>query len=274
MNPNEEDVEGIKSLIRAGSEIAGSAAGAAIGFLLAGAEGAAIGGATIPLLTRGLIEIGNDIEGRFLSKREKMRIGGVTTYAIIKIQEKLATGEKLRDDYFFQLPSLGHPACSEILIIERPPAEEVIEGILLSVQREHEEKKLPFIGNLMANILFKSNIDKMQANLMIRVSQSISYRQLCILSIFAHTEDFVLLRDRDYREEERIDFKLISLLQEICDLWTQGILNCSGEANLGLADVNPSRMRVQGMGILLYNLMELSEIDEKDIKPIVILMRH
>jgi hypothetical protein len=273
MNPNEEDVEGIKSLIEAGSEITGSAAGAAIGFLLGGVAGAAIGGASIPLLTRGLIEIGNDIDERFLSKREKIRIGGVISYATIKIQEKLAAGEKRRDNGFFEQPSTGHPACAEIPIIERPPAEEVIEGILLSVQREHEEKKLPFIGNLMANIFFEPNIDRMQANLMIRISQSISYRQLCILSIFEHTEDFALLKESDYRGEDRIDFKLVSLFQEICDLWTQGILNCSGEANLSLRDVNPSKMRIQGMGILLYNLMELWEIDEEDIESIVTLLR-
>jgi len=272
MNFNEGEDEGIKSLVKAGSEMTGGAIGAVIGFLFAGPDGAAIGGASAPLLTRGIIEIGNDIAERFLSEREKIRIGEVIIFAAKKILEKLAAGEKLRDDGFFEQPSTGHPACAEIQTIERPPDKEVIEGFLLAVQREHEEKKLLFIGNLLANIFFYPSIDKAQVNLMIRISKSISYRQLCILSIFAHTEDFEL-RKESYRGHRNLGVKKISLVQEIADLDTQGLLNCSGEALLGLSDVNPSKMKIQGMGVLLYNLMELWDIDETDIDSIITLLK-
>jgi len=225
MNPNEEDVDGIKSLIEAGSEIAGSAAGAAIGFLLAGPAGAAIGGATIPLLTRGLIEIGNDINERFLSEREKIRIGGIITYAIIKYQKKLAAGEKLRDDGFFRPPLTEHPACAEIRITERPPAEEVIEGFLLAAQREHEEKKLPFLGSLLANICFDPSIDRSHANLLVKIGETISFRQMCILSIFSDPYRSQI-RGR-YSENiafPKADNNLNSLFQEIFELGSQGLL--------------------------------------------------
>lgn len=273
MNLNEEEVKGINSLVNAGSEIVGPAMGAVIGFLFGGPTGAAIGGASTQLLKRGIIEVGNDIAERFLSEREKIRIGGVIIYATIKIQEKLAAGKMLRDNGFFEPPSTRHPACTEIPFVERPPTKEVIEGILLAVQREHEEKKVPFLGNLLANILFDPTIDKAQSNLMVRISKSISYRQLCLLSIFAHTADFEL-RKKDYRESgAELTYKQISLLQEISDLWTQGILNCSGEPNLGLTDVNPSKMKIQGVGVLLYKLMELWRIDNTDIEHIVLLLQ-
>lgn len=103
-----KDDEGIRSLVEAGSDITGSATGAAIGFLFGGPVGAAIGGASGPLLRRGIIEIGNDIAKRFLSEREKARIGGVIQYADIKIQEKEAEGEKLRNNGFFEQPPILH----------------------------------------------------------------------------------------------------------------------------------------------------------------------
>jgi hypothetical protein len=153
----EEAERGTADIINAGGEITGGAiAGAASGFLIGGPAGALVGGAAgagAPLLKLMITAIVGDIAER-LSEREKIRIGGVINYASYKIQERFKTGEKLRTDGFFELPPTRHPACAEIPIIERPPAEEVIEGILLAVQREHEEKKLPFIGNLIANIFF------------------------------------------------------------------------------------------------------------------------
>jgi hypothetical protein len=182
---SEEEAKGIKSLIEEGSKITGPAMGAAIGFLLGGPIGAAIGGGSAYLLQKGMIAIGNDIGKRFLGEREKMRIGGVTMYAADKIQKNLALGMKLRDDGFFEQPQPRDNACIELPILERPPDEEIIEGILLAVQREHEEKKLPFIGNLLANIFFDSSIDKEQANLMIKISETITFTQMCLLAIFS-----------------------------------------------------------------------------------------
>ena len=272
MNLNEEEVERTKSLVKAGSEITGPAMGATIGSLLGGPIGAAIGGASAQLLQRGIIEIGTDIAERFLSKREKIRIGGVTIYAVDKILKKLDAGEMPRNDGFFEQPSTDHPACAEIPLVERSPDKEVIERILLAAQREHEEKKLPFLGNLLANIFFDSTIDKAQINLMIKLCKSISYRQLCILSIFAHTDNFKL-REKDYDGmQEKLDFKEISLLQEINNLRDQELLICGDDPHIELTDLNPSIMKLQGVGHLIYKLMELRSIDESDIKPIILLL--
>ncbi len=277
MNTVEEKAGGIDKIIKSGSAIVGTTAGAAAGAALAGplgaVPGAAAGAACGTVIGKVLTDIGTEFVARILGPREEQRIGATLIYVINKIQKKLAAGEPHRTDWFSSQPQPSHPACVEIPFVERPPSVEIIEGILLAVQREYEEKKLPFMGNLMANIFFDPNIDKMQANLMIKISQRISYRQLCILSVFAHIESSILLRERDYRGEDRINFKLISLLQEISDLWTLGILNCSEEAHLGLTDVNPSKMRIQGMGVLLYNLMELRDIEKNDLELIIMLLK-
>lgn len=269
-------MKGLEELIKSGSAITGSSAGAAAGAALAGPlgviPGAAVGAACGTLLEKGLEVVGEEFAARVLGPREEQRTGAVIIYAYNEIQERLAAGEQPRNDGFFSQPQPPQTACVEIPFIERPPAYEAIEGILLAVQREHEEKKIPFFAKLLANIYFDQSIDREQSNLLVRISKRISYRQLCILSIFAHAQAFEL-RKEDYRESVVKDFKLISLLQEICDLWDQGMLNCSGEAHLGLTDVNPSKMNIQGMGILLYNLMGLSRIDSKDIESIIGLLK-
>jgi hypothetical protein len=263
--PNEEKIEGIKTLVEAGSEIVGSSTGAVIGFLLAGLEGAAVGGACAPLLTKGLIEIGNDIEKRLLSEREKIRIGGVISYATLKIREKIAAGERLRTDGFLEQPSAGFPACAEIPIISRPPVNEVIEGLLLAVQREHEEMKLPFQGNLLANFFFNPSIDRSRANLLVKISKTISFRQMCILSIFS--DPYKSLIKGRYFESSAFpsaDMSLNSLFQEIFDLGSQGLLyRARYEPVTKVSHLNGIMdVEVVGAGFDLYNLMELGKIEE------------
>jgi hypothetical protein len=116
-----------------------------------------------------LIEIGNDASERLLSERERMRMGGVMLYSADKIRKKLAAGSQPRDDGFFEKPSKTHPACAELPFVDRPAAQEILEGILLVAQREYEEKKLPFLGNLYANIAFDSSIDRPYANFLLKI---------------------------------------------------------------------------------------------------------
>lgn len=262
---------GIKRLFNPSKNIIAKASGAAIGISIGGYEGALAGAACSEFIWIGINRIGADFAERVLSPREDYRVGNVFLNSRKKIMEKLAVGEKHRTDLGIPLEGAS-PACVELPVIERPPYEEIIEGFLLSVQREHEEKKLPFIENLLANVFFDSSIDKGQINLMIRMSKNISYIQLCILSIFAHTEKFDL-RKKDYRGDVALGEKRIFLLQEISDLNRQGLLNCSGEAILGLSDVNPSKMRIQGTGAMLYNLMGLWDIDKGDLDSIVMLLK-
>ncbi len=277
---NEGEVNGIKSLVDAGSKITGSAVGAGIGFLLGGPIGAAMGGGSAYMLQRGIIEVGTDIAERLLSEREKIRIGGVTIYAVDKILKKLAAGEMLRDDGFFESLSTGHPACAEIPIIERPPANEVFEGILLAVQREHEENKLPFVGNLLANIFFDSIIDKAQANLLIKFAQRFSFRQMCILSLYADQDKIIEMKRRCINNPQEYSIaKRESLLSEAVEL---GLLfrgrdlsfdSMPGIPVSSLYDLwHSENVQVAGVGRDLYRLMELERIDDGELVAIVSLI--
>lgn len=263
MNANDKPkTESIDEYIKLGAEIVGSTASTVIGFFAVGLPGAILGSASGPVLSFTFGHVMSDIKNRFLGKREEIRIGATLTYTALKIKDNLNNGMHVREDDFFS-NDIGN----------KPPAHEILEGILLASQREHEEKKLHFYGNLLGNIAFYSEIDKAQANLLIRIAESLSYRQMCLIYIFVSKENFNL-RKNDYGESvERVKPELGALLLEIYDLDSKQLLNCGEQVILSVTGVNPSKMNVQGMGMILFELLELYKINEDDINPIVQLLQ-
>ena len=255
----------VDDLIKTGAEIAGSAAGATIGFFTAGPAGAALGGATGPLLAYTFSHLGAEMRRRQLGPREELRIGATFAFAAERIKQKLANGEQVRQDGFFQ----KQPD-------QRAGAEEILEGALLAARQEYEEKKIRFYGNLIANICFHPEIDRATANLLISLGQHLSYRQMALLALFAQKERFGL-RDDDYRNESITDPAKIGLLQEIYDLFSKNMLNAQGSKSPtligGILAVHPAKMNVQGMGYTLYNLMELHELNTQDLSQISEILR-
>lgn len=253
----EENENKIRNLIEVGAEIVGGSVGGAIGFLLAGPAGAIAGGASGPLVTQALIHTAIDIQERFLSKREKARIGAVIYYATVKIQEELDAGNNLRHDEFFQTPLSG-----------RSEAEEIFEGVLLAAKREHEEKKIPFLGYLLANIAFNSRIDKWQANLLVKLGNEISYRQMCLLNLYSNQTKFsekFLGGNNDLSKLDHDDPKKRAIKQEIWLLIVRDLLFYPGHVPYGGHSFPSSRIKLQELGSMVYGLMELWRIDDNDM---------
>ena len=240
----------------------GGVVGGVTGTLIAGPGGAIIGGASGPLVTKVFYRIGAEIKDRLLGKREKQRIGATLRFALQKIQENIKNGREIRQDSFFQ--KQPH---------ERSGAEEILEGILLVAQREHEEKKLRFYGNLFGNLAFHSEIDRAQANLLIRIADQMSYRQICLLAIFKDKNKFKL-RKESY-PLGKIDQATRFLLQEVYEIYSQHLLDAPGYSNRMnqarplLEDIVPAKINLIGSGVTLYELMELQNINANDLKNIV-----
>lgn len=166
MQTNKEKIENISS---DSAEVLGNAAGGFIGAVLAGPVGAVIGSVSGVLLTKAFKNVGEEIQERFLGPREKHRIEKVIEFAAEKLRVNHERGILTRGESFFKSDSSGRSA-----------AEELLEGVLLAGQKAYEESKLKFIGNLYANLTV-SSLDKYQCNFLIRLSESLSYRQLCLL---------------------------------------------------------------------------------------------
>ena len=253
--------QNIEKLINSGAEITGGAVGSIIGFFMGGFVGAAIGGAGSPIVVNTFKKIANEIKERLIGPREEKRIGAAIYYAVEKIQTNLKAGKILRtDDFFNSSPD------------ERSSADEILEATLLAAQREYQEKKLKYYGNLIGNIAFNNTFDRSQANHLIKTAQELSWQQLCLLALSVKKLSFAL-KVGSWRGQTSFTQSLIFLLHEIQDLYNRGLINFGGEVLLGLPDVEPSKMTAQGVGAHLYNTMELFQIPNEELLPIATLLK-
>jgi hypothetical protein len=243
----------IQELINGGAEIAGSAVGGALGFLAAGPVGAALGGAGGAASANVLKQIGEEVFGRLLSPREKIRLGGALAFAASEINQRIKKGDKIRNDGFFNKNSQHHSY-----------AEEVVESVLLKCQREPEECKIPYMGYLISNISFDEEIKIQMAHQIIKIAEQLTYRQLCIMKLSVIKESFKL-HDNHYRDQEYFTQELYQLLHECLDLYYRGLINFGGKIGFGLSDVTPGKMKVQGLGADIYNLMALEKIPIEEL---------
>ena len=227
-----------------------------MGLLVAGPLGAAIGGATGAALTMALKKLGSEVAQRILSPREQARIGFVLGQAVIEIRQRIDRGDALRADGFFDAQQGS-----------RSNAEEVAESVLLKSQREAEEKKLPYMAHLLANIAFDPAISAEMAHQITKIAEQLTYRQLCILRL-AVVKELFSLRDTDYRDYGSFPKQLLSILYEYCELCQREYIANGTIVVVGLTDIIPSQANVQGLGVDMYRLMRLDAIPDADIAPI------
>ena len=263
--PASRDAEPIQKIVDAGvgllREAGGNVAGATVGFLVGGPVGAAAGGAVGWAVSQGLGRLGREFSERALAPREEARVGCVLVLGVEQIRTRLEAGEELRTDGFFDSG-----------MNDRSGAEEVMENILLKSQREPEERKLPYMGNLFANIAFDSTIGPEMAHQVTKTAGELTYRQLCLLRLAVVKDEFDL-RESDYRGQGSFAKELYQILYECLGLYSRGYVNFGGGAAFGPTDVKPAGITVQGLGADTYNLMGLRDIPADELVPIVVQLR-
>lgn len=261
MSENVENIEDknaeVRRLIEGGIEIAGGAIGGALGILSGDPIGAAVLGAGASIVAKTLQNVGKEISDRFLGPREKVRVGGVLAIAAQDILQRTKNGEQIRSDGFFEPKVSG-----------RSDAEEVVESVVLKSQREPEEKKIRYMAFLFSSIAFHSEISANLAHQITKHAEQLTYRQFCLLKIFGFDNFRPSLREENYREHHEFSLELRQVLYECHDLAQRGFIG-GEEAVLGVPDITPQKMKTQGLGADMFNLMRLIFIPEEDILPIV-----
>ena len=101
------------------------------------------------LVSRIFKGIGKEFRERQLSSREDIRVGKVLAITALEIHQRIENGESPRNDGFFDKKPTG-----------RSDAEEVAEAIMLKCQREPQEKKIEYMGYLLASIAFDPNYQR------------------------------------------------------------------------------------------------------------------
>jgi hypothetical protein len=243
------------------SEMAvGGGAGAATGEPVAAALGA--GG---PLLIRGLTWGVSEFRERVLGHREAHRVATVARLAKAKYEKNIADGKELRDDDFF----LKDEATG------RSSADEIIEGTFLAAQREHEERKVPYYANLIANLPFEPAIDRYTANMLLRTAQELSYRQLCLLALVAKKDHHIL--PNTSRRADSLGWEAWSVKEELDDLgYAKRELVQAAHKGPGLPTSIgvPADLELNAGGAALYELMGLVEIPDSELYKLSALLRN
>lgn len=258
---SETNKDRVRSLIQQGSKVAGGAVGAALGFFAAGPAGAAAFGAAGAAISEALTHIGADVSQRLLGPREKVRVGGVLAISAAKIRERLEAGDQLRSDSFFDERSDG-----------RSDADEIAESIILKAQRKSEEKKIPYMGNLLANAAFHSWITIPLAQQLAKTAEGLTYRQLVILATIPRLQKSNV-RQSSYRDHGNFGLPLMEVLYEINDLLRRELVAVEGVATLGITDIEPNKLIIQGLGTHLHNLMGLNTIPQQELQEIAEILK-
>lgn len=248
-----------KQLLNRGSEIVGGAAGAVIGSLVGGPFGAA-GGVVLGVQMNHALQ---DMANRMLSSQEQARIGASGEYALNRIKTRLGKGETLRNDDFFTPLASGNTKFTQ-----------TFEGILLKAKNSYEEKKIKYLGELLANIAFDSSCSDFEANHLIEIAESLTYTQYCLLHIDKNPERYGL-RDKKLLPQENVTTITLNLLQQTFDLFRYHFVLLYAENDkdhiivLEPNEIIPRLTKLSVQGERIYSLLNLGEIPSEDITIIV-----
>jgi len=255
----------VRQLISYGSHLLGSTIKYSLHEYL-GPSGIIIGN----VIGDGIEKVLNDIANRVLSKREEERVGASSILILKKINERLKSGYKPRNDDFFSKK-----------VNNRSSADEIFEGVLLKCKNEHEEKKIYFISNIFTNVAFSKEISVGEANHLIQEAQNLTYRKMCILSMLKDkdenesTDKQIKLRDNHYMGlKSEIDFETISILQEMFELYSNGLIYCEKYDSLSnYSHIWPSQMYLTKLGNRYHEIMGLKDILQADKITIINLLK-
>ena len=252
---------------RISGDVTSAAVGGLTGLVLAGPPGIVAGAAVASVLKEAIKSA--------LDRAATQRAVTVFTLASKRICAERESGKQLRADGFFDDSVSGRSA-----------AEEVLEQIVQAAQQEPEERKLPLMANLYASIAFREDVDRGMASLFVRTAEQLSYRQLCLLSVFMdrgthhlRTSDYINAGDREQEPAIDLASRLGGVLEEAYDLFTRGLLDgVDGAMGLRLDShpsqiyICPAKMKVQGTGSWLYTLMVLAKLPPNDLDELVALL--
>ena len=260
------DEENARTLVRSGTDIAGGAVGGALGFLAGGPAGAAVAGAGGVVIGELAYAILGDFAVRHLSRREKVRVGATAAFALESIKGRLDAGALPRDDGFFNESSSG-----------QTDAEQILEGVLLKAKNEHQEKKVRLLGEFFANLAFAPDVSTGEANHILRLIETLSYRQICFIALLEKAEliPSIPLSDDEIEDPGLADHpELASLLQEIYEVANLGLMFRSSDELRGTwrfekdRYVTPVSMGLSPLGNRLTKMLDLNSLDPNDIEVI------
>ena len=193
------------------------------------------------------------IESR-IAPREEMRVAAAYVLAYSKIAAMQAEGAQPRADGFFNVDTSNRSA-----------AEEITEATLAAARDAAEERKVPFIANLLASVVFDTNIDRSTAHFLIGTAERISYRSFAIVALVGSG-----MPQLDIGVSALSRTTVDAILSEAYSLISAGFLASKQsnsmflEAVLSPDNIDPQNLHLTDLGQLFYGSMSLESLNGGD----------
>ena len=250
-NPNSK----LERALNVGADLLGAAAGGFLGAVSGGDLGL---GAISSMTGTSIASVGRDVVSRLLSPRQEARVGAVFLHAGATMRAMEVMGSTIRDDGFWE----G----------EHSEGSEFAEGVMLTAMDTFEERKLPYLANVLAQVALEDSIDAATANLAIRISRELSWMEMCILGIVMRPDDFPLPERRRYVPPAWDSWTVSNALNQISG--DSGLLRyrrpepTENEEIPGF-DLRLSALALSSSGQLVGGLMRLDQIPTDDLRPVL-----
>lgn len=159
--------------------------------------------------------------------------------------------------------------------------EDVVDQTLLKVKEEHERKKIKYYGKLLSNLVYEKGIDTYEAFKIIEIFKQLSYKQLCLLSLFQKANlkkwDENNISDMNQPSNNFLDSNRKLLLIEFRELLEQTPLlhsNKYGPAigannNIFSRGTKISDINLNQLGTFIFNLSCIGDIDDSEKEAII-----
>jgi len=255
----------LEKIVARATDSLGDVSAVAIGLLLnaAGPEAAFIGAAAGPVVAG----VANDLAARVMSRKEEHRLGAVLVFALESMKQIQDGGGQIRNDGFWANANDFNG-----------PGEEVVEAVLIAAQREPQEKKLEYLGCLLAHIAYHEEISAETAIWMVNTAERLTWTQYTLISMIGRKEQFEL---GGIEVGKGINsWKGWAIHEEIKAMGPFGLSIMGAPAKktprlgLGLFNMELADFKLGNGGRLLYDFLGVGDIATEEIEGLIEALRE
>ncbi len=257
---NEEPKGALPTVIRWGARGTGAGVASALGFLAAGPAGAGALGVAGYFVGEALEQLAEQLITDVFPRKEKARIGQAVAGAVSVAAEHAKAGHQPRQDGFFG----GEGSASE----------EVFDGVVDAARSAHETRKAWHLGAFFGHAAYDERLDGADVLFLLERARSLTYRQFCLLAIFADTSSWGLSPDTFRSVGVPENVRLVTVRREVLELERRGMVYRSDDtALLDVTDVLPAVMALDDLGEALHAYASLHTIPSADLEQVASLLR-
>ena len=234
------------------SDILASCTSATLPILFQGSpESVLLASVLPPLLSKAFNAIGDDLLKKNLTQKEMKILGISYAYAINTIKDNKDKGLAFRTDNLFIEG-----------VDENSKVEDILESTFKNAINDYEDEKSKFYGYFIGNLPFASEIGYSYSFTIQRIIKNLSYKELCIIRYFKNN-GILKLQNFDSFKNDGLNIEKNEMAFYYKNLLSLGVIHKSPPMTMHFELDN---MKLSPLGNNIYTLLNLQEIDRKEIE--------